>query len=449
MTAPDLDDLAPSDLAPSDLTALGVNYLRVLWCDNANVIRARAVRVREPLRVNVAISQAQMALPVMADHVAPGAGLGPVGEAQLVPDWTTLRLLPFAPGEAQVLSDLTLNGAPWVHCPRAFLRAQIARLSALGLHVQAAFENEFYLLRRAGEELWPTDDTVYAATGSMNLHRPFMHALSDALEALGLEPETYHAESGPGQLELSVRHTGALGSADGQIVFREAVRGVAQQHGRVASFLPKIFESQAGSGCHLNLSLWQGGVNVTGDASHLSGLSDTGRAFIAGILAHLPALCALSIPSPNSYRRLRPSAWAGAYATWGHLNREAAVRVSAASAGSARFELKTSDATANPYLALGSVIAAGLDGIERNLPLPPETAYDPGLLSGTEREARGVVALPRSLGEAITALEHDPVLLTALGTERADTYLAVRRAEWQALQGLSLQEEVTLLAERY
>ena len=448
MTVPE-----PSALAPSDLTALGVKYLRVLWCDNANVIRARAVRVREPLRVNVAISQAQMALPVMVDRVALGAGLGPVGEAGLVPDWTTLRLLPFAPGEAQVLGDLTLDGAPWVHCPRAFLRGQIARLAASGLQVQAAFENEFYLLHRAeteaGTELRPADDTVYAATGSMNLHRPFVHALSDALEALGLEPETYHPESGPGQLELSVRHTDALSSADQQIVFRETVRGVAQQHGYVASFLPKIFEAQAGSGCHLNLSLWRGGLNVTGDASHPSGLSETTRAFIAGILAHLPALCALSIPSPNSYRRLRPSAWAGAYATWGHLNREAAVRVSAASVASARFELKTSDASANPYLALGSVIAAGLDGIERNLPLPPETAFDPGLLSDVERKSLGIVALPGSLGEAIAALEHDPALLAALGAERAHTYLAVRRAEWQALKDMSLEQEVQLLAERY
>ncbi len=449
MTVSEPSALAPSDLAPSDLTALGVKYLRVLWCDNANVIRARAVRVREPLHVNVAISQAQLALPVMGDSVVMGAGLGPVGEAGLLPDWNTLRVLPFAPGEAQVLGDLMLDGAPWVHCPRAFLREQIGRLSALGLEVQAAFENEFYLLRRDGQELRPADDTVYAATGSMNLHRPFVHELSDALEALGLQPETYHPESGPGQLELSVRHTDALSSADQQIVFREAVRGVAQQYGCVASFLPKLFEAQAGSGCHLNLSLWQGGLNVTGDASHPSGLSETGQAFIAGILAHLPALCALSIPSPNSYRRLRPSAWAGAYATWGHLNREAAVRVSAASTGNTRFELKTSDASANPYLALGSVIAAGLDGLERKLPLPPETALDPGLLNDAEREAQGIAALPGSLGEAISALELDEVLLTALGTERAHTYLAVRRAEWQALKDMSLEDEVQLLAERY
>ena len=449
MTVPEPPASKASDLAPSDLTALGVNDLRVLWCDNANVIRARAVRVREPLRVNVAISQAQMALPVMGDSVVDGSGLGPVGEAQLVPDWTTLRVLPYAPGEAQVLGDLTLGGAPWEHCPRAFLRDQIARLAALGLHVQAAFENEFYLLYRDGQELRPADDTVYAATGSMNLHRPFVHALSDALEALELEPETYHPESGPGQLELSVRHTDALSSADQQIMFREAVRGMAQQNGYVPSFLPKIFESQAGSGCHLNLSLWRGGLNMTGDASHPSGLSDSGRAFIAGLLAHLPALCALSVPSPNSYRRLRPSAWAGAYCTWGHLNREAAVRVSVGGAGSARFELKTSDATANPYLALGSVIAAGLDGIERNLTLPPETAFDPSLLSDAEREAQGIRALPSSLGEAITALEQDEALLAALGAERAQTYLAVRRAEWQAMKDMNLQDEVRLLAERY
>jgi len=433
----------------SELDAAGVRYLRVLWCDNANIIRARSVRVRPLGEVSVRISAGQMALPVMGDSVVPGGGLGPVGEAELVPDWDTLTLLPYAPGEAQVIGDLLWAGEAWAHCPRAFLKAQIARLGALGLEVRSAFENEFYLLRRAGDDLLPADTTVYAATASMNQHRVFIHALTGALEAQGIEPETYYPESGPGQQELAIRYGGALESADRQLVFRETVRGVAQDHGHVASFLPKLFEHSAGSGCHINLSLWQGETNVTGDAGQPSGLSVTAQHFIAGVLHHLPALCALSIPSRNSYRRIRPHAWAGAYCTWGYANREAAVRVSRGEAGASRFELKAADASANPYLALGAVIAAGLDGLENAVPLPAEVAADPGHLSDAERSAQGIRPLPGSLGEAIVALRQDAALLGALGAERAGTYLAVRQAEWEALQELSLQDEVRLLAERY
>ena len=433
----------------SELDAAGVRYLRVLWCDNANIIRARSVRVRPLGEVSVKISAGQMALPVMWDSVVPGSGLGPVGEAELVPDWNTLTLLPYAPGEAQVIGDLRWSGETWTHCPRAFLNEQIARLSERGLEIRSAFENEFYLLRRAGDDLLPADTTVYAATASMNQHRGFIHALTGALEAQGIEPETYHPESGPGQQELAVRYSNALGSADRQIIFRETVRGVALEHGYIASFLPKVFEQSAGSGCHINLSLWRGETNVTGDAEQSTGLSALSQHFVAGVLHHLPALCALSIPSHNSYRRIRPHAWAGAHCTWGYANREAAVRVSRGEAGASRFELKTADASANPYLALGALIAAGLDGIEKTLSLPAEIAADPGHLSEEQRAAQQIRPLPTSLGEAISALEQDAVLLGALGTERATTYLAVRRAEWETLQEISLLDEVRLLAERY
>lgn len=433
----------------SELDAAGVRYLRVMWCDNANIIRARAVRVRPLGDVSVRISQGQMALPVMGDNVVPGSGLGPVGEADLVPDWNTLTLLPYAPGEAAVIGNLQQDGQAWGHCPRSFLREQVARLAALGLSVQSAFENEFYLLCRAGDDLIPADTTVYAATAGMNQHRTFIHALTSALEAQGIEPETYYPESGPGQQELAVRYSDALSSADRQIIFRETVRGVAQEHGHVASFLPKLFEGSAGSGCHINLSVWQGETNVTGDAGEPSGLSALSQQFIAGVLHHLPALCALTIPSRNSYRRIRPHVWAGAYCTWGYANREAAVRVSRGRTAASRFELKTADASANPYLALGAVIAAGLDGIEKTLSLPAEVTADPGHLSEAQRATQNIRPLPTSLGEAISALEQDAILLEALGTERATTYLAVRRAEWDALQEISLQEEVRLLAERY
>lgn len=442
----DLNTIPPEMLA--ELHEEDVRFVRVLWCDNAGVIRAKARHVDALERGGaLGIAAAQQALPVMRDAVVPGAGLGPAGEVELVPDWTTLHLLPYLPGYAEVGGDLQLRGEPWEHCPRAFLREQLARLNARGLTLQVAFENEFYLLGGSGEGVVPSDDTVFAAAHAFNHGGDVILEVAEALAEQGLEVESYYPESGPGQHELVVRHRDALGAADQQLVFRETVRGVATAAGLVASFLPKVLADRAGSGCHLNLSLWRDGANVTGDAG--GGLGREAQRFVAGLLEHLPALCAVTVPSANSYRRLRPHAWAGAFRTWGRDNREAAVRVCGANGAAPRLEFKTADATANPFLALGAVVAAGLDGLERELPLPPETPGDPGRLDPAARRELGAARLPETLGRALEALEADETLLGALGEARARAFVAVRRAEWEELKDATLEEEVSLLLERY
>jgi glutamine synthetase len=434
------------------IDAAGVRWVRIAWCDHANVIRAKAAHRRlldQGLPDGVGITRAQQALPVMFDAVAPDSGLGPIGEARLVPDWTTLAVLPWAPGHAQVMGDMMVDGKPWEHCPREYLREQVRELAAAGFAVRAAFENEFFLLKRTPTGYAPADETVYAATGSMNAHQAFIGELTATLEALGLEPEFYYPESAPGQQEISICHAGPLAAADRQVLYREVVRGVAARHDLVASFLPKVYDNAAGSGCHLNVSLWRSGRSVMRDAADATGLSTVARHFIAGVLAHLPALCAITAPSRNSYRRLQPHFWAGAFLVWGFDNREAAVRVTRGTAEATRFELKASDASANPYLALGAVLAAGLDGVRRALPLPPDVDTDPGLFSEDERRRRGIVPLPRSLGESLDALAADETLCRSLGPARARAYLAVKRMEWNALRDLSLTDEVRMLAERY
>lgn len=434
------------------LAAADVRFVRMLWCDNANVIRAKAARTSHAssLTNGIAITKAQQALPVMHDAVVAESGLGPIGEAHLTPDWNTLTVLPFAPGNAQVLCDMTVDGAPWEHCPRTFLKEQIERLADAGIRVRAAFENEFVFLRRSERGLEPADGSVYAMTAPMNRYNGTILEIADALERQGVPVEHYYVESGPGQQELSIGPRDALGAADRQIVFRETVRGVAARHDLIASFLPKITEGAAGSGCHVNLSLWRDERDRTGDPRRPSSLSGEAEAFIAGVLHHLPALCALTLASGNSYRRIRPHYWAGAFTAWGRGNREAAVRVTTGGAGAAtRFEVKTADASANPYLALGAILAAGADGILEERDLPPETTTDPGHLDADERESRGIRPLPADLGQALGALRNDATLLGALGEARARAYLAVKTDEWEATREMTLEDETRLLAERY
>ncbi len=432
----------------------GVRFVRILWCDNANIIRGKAVHrvtLSEYIKHGVGISAAQQAIPVMYDAPAPGSGLGPVGEVRLVPDWNTLTPLPYARGHARVMGDMVKDGSPWNLCPRNFLKAMIAEAESEGLQVIAAFENEFYLLRQTPDGVVPADETVFASTLAMDLHQAVIDEIAEALVEQGMPVEQYYPESGPGQQEISILYTNALSAADQQIAFRETVRAIALQHNLKASFLPKIFADKAGSGCHLHLSLWREGENLLPNLESNWGVSEVARRFIAGILHHLPALMALTTPSTNSYRRIRPHYWSGAFRCWGIDNREAALRVPSnpEEMSPTHFELKTVDASANPYLALGAVIAAGLDGVRQCFELGEPVAVDPGHMTQSERCDRAIELLPTNLGDSIEQLSNNKVLLDALGPELAQAYLAVRKAEWEAMKDLELAEEVTLLLERY
>jgi len=210
----------------------------------------------------------------------------------------------------------------------------------------------------------------------------------------------------------------------------------------VASFAAKPFPDEIGSGSHLHLSLWDTttGANLLHDAEATpTGFSRTGRRFVAGLLEHLPALTAIMCPTVNSFRRLQPHAWASAFVCYGFDNREAAVRIPSPfwgrEQGTTNIEVKTVDNTCNPYLALGAVIAAGLDGIENRLDPGPPLAVDPGLLSDDERFDLSIGRLPTSLDQALNLLAADPVLTGALGAPLSEVFLAVRRSEADYFRG--------------
>jgi glutamine synthetase len=231
-------------------------------------------------------------------------------------------------------------------------------------------------------------------------------------------------------------------AADNQVIYRETVRGVAFKQGLFASFAPKPWAAQPGNGCHLHFSAWDppGETNLFHDAKAAHGLSELGLSFLAGVLQHLPALVALTCPSFNSYRRLQPGTWSGAHLCYGPDNREVALRISSTywsqEESSTNLELRACDNTANPYLALGALIAAGLDGVARGL-VPPDCLLaleDPSRLSENEREERGIRRLPADLETAIDELECDEVLLDSLGQRLAEAFLTIRRSEWDAFR---------------
>ena len=410
----------------------GVRLVRFLWCGNDGTVRAKASgrhglegRVSSGIGVTVAM-QAMNGL----DQLQPVDGMGPVGEVRLVPDLGTFRVLPYAPRTGALLVDhVTLEGEPAPQCPRSFLKRMEARLAECdGARLEVAFENEFALAVAVDGGYAPVDESLCFSTIGMTTSQEYVDALVDALEQQGIPLEQYYAELGHGQQEISTPHAPSLRAADEQILVRETIRGVAAQHDLVASLAPKPWPDGAGNGGHIHFSLWEGDRNRFHDASSEDLLSAEARAFLAGVLEHLPALCGLTAPSFNSYRRIVPHYWAGAFTCWGHDNREAPVRVPSVFGGmeeaSTNAELKAADSSCNPYLALGGLIAAGLDGVERGLELPAPVEVDPATIPDEQRARRGIARLPATQAEALNALEGDNVLTDALGSILTTSYLA-------------------------
>jgi glutamine synthetase len=416
-----------------------LKLVRFLWCGNDGTVRGKATALpglEARLHSGIGVTLAMEAMNSL-DQLQPVEGMGPVGELRIVPDPATFRILPYAPRTGAVLTDqLGLDGNPAPVCQRSFLKRMEAALDARGAVLRAGFENEFTLARQVDGKWEPVDSSLCFSTIGMTVSQDYVDGLVEALERQEIAVDQYYAELGPGQQELTTGHAPALVAADTQVLTRETIRGVAAARGLVASLAPKPWPDAAGNGCHIHFSLWDRDSGRNRFYAGGQPLSDEGRAFTAGLLAHLPGLCGLTVPSFNSYRRISPQTWSGAYTCWGFDNREAPLRVPSVFRGmeeaSTNVELKAADASCNPYLALGGMIAAGLDGLERGLELPEPVDVDPGTLSDEERGRRGIVRLPRTQAEALDALEADEALGRALGEALLRSYLAVRRSEWES-----------------
>lgn len=432
--------------------AAEVRLIRYLYCDNGGVIRGKLAHrdsLARRLNTGIGLTVAMQAMN-MLDQLQQVEGMGPVGEIRLVPDPDTFVVLPYAPHSAAMMCDMRmLDQAPWGVCPRDFLKRMIVRGAEQDVRFQAAFENEFSLLYPDSEGSYtPIDSGLCFSAISMTAAAEVMDDIVAALEAQAIPIDAYYPELGPGQHELPIRHAFGLRAADNQIYLRETVRNVAHQHGMVASFAPKPMPEQAGNSAHIHWSIWdmEGKRNLLYDPTNKYGLSQLGYRFIGGVLAHLPGLLALTAPSYNSYRRLQPHFWSSAYTSWGPDNREATVRIASPlwghEAQSINLEFKASDPSNNPYLALGGLIAAGLDGVVRQLDPGPASLIDPANYSDEEKAERGVERYPTTLAAALDALEQDELLMDALGPELSRSYLAVKRSEYEAFAAEDLEFEM-------
>jgi glutamine synthetase len=428
--------VTPEDIAKK-VDEADLRLVRFLWCGNDGTVRAKASSrhgLEGRLRAGIGLTVAMQAMNSL-DQLQAVEAMGPVGEVRLVPDPETFRVLPYAPHTGALLtSHIGLDGEPAPVCQRSFLKRMGAKLAERGMTLRCSFENEFSLATKIDGEYVPVDSGLCFSTISATASQDYVDDLTAALEEQGVPLEQYYAELGHGQEEISTPHAPALQAADEQLLVRETIRGVAARHGLVASLAPKPWPANAGNGGHIHFSLWEGERNRFYDPQ--AGLSQDARSFIAGVLEHLPGLCGLTAPSFNSYHRIVPQYWAGAFTCWGYDNREAPVRVASVFRGaeepSTNAELKAADATCNPYLALGGLLAAGLDGLDRGVEPPEPVAVDPATLSDDERARRGIVRLPATQEEALDALAADELLLGALGPTLAQSYLAVRRSEWAA-----------------
>jgi glutamine synthetase len=428
-------------------------WVRFVFVDHAGIPKTKAVHrdaFERRARAGVGLAKGVLALdPSGALH--PASGLSPVGEVRLVPDLSTFAPLPFARGQAMVSCNMTEpdGHTPWDGCPRGALRRVLGRFAERGYRSVASYEAEFYVRGPDG----PLDRTPYAGSFALSAAANFVAELAETLEQMGIRPEQCHAEVGHGNLELSVGETEALGATDRRVQVLETIRGVAHQMGLEVTMAPKPYLDQAGNGHHLHLSVYplEDDTPVLFDSS--GALSGPGSSFIAGILEHLPAVMAFTTPSPNSYQRIAPGMWSSAYACYGPDNREAAVRIASPVAGAesatANVELKPVDVTANPYLALAAVLAAGMDGMERDLDPGEPTTVDPATLSEEERASRGINPLPASLDESLDALEKDEILIEALGVPLVRTHLAVARAQAEIAKEVSPEEVAATAAMIY
>ena len=409
-------------------------------CDLAGLVRGKgfpAADLPARLRDGVGLTHSNIMMSAFGPIYA--TPFGTEGDLVLLPDPSTKVEVEFGEGAAErfYLADImTLDGTHWECCPRDFLRRALAALeSEAGLTLLAAFEQEFVY---TGVEDRP------GATYALDAWRRqgnFGEAYMAALRAAGLKPDSFLPEYGARQYEVTLHPSRGLRVADEAVIQREMARAVAHRLGHRAIFAPILDPDAVGNGTHIHFSLRDRDDRpVMYDAARPYRLSPIGEQFAAGLVHHLPTLSAITAPSAASYFRLRPNRWAPTWANLGVQDRGAALRVcpifGEPAAERFNLEYRVADAAASPYLALGAVVWAGLDGIRQKRTLPPPPDRNFWDMTGVDREVVGIKPLPSSLGDALDNLEASAAAREWFGDTFFRAYLQFKRSELHALKGL-------------
>ena len=393
---------------------------------------------------NVAITRSQIQKAVNNQIMIDGSsieGFTRIHESDqyLYPDLDSFTVLPWRPqyGKvARLICDVyNPDGTPFVGDPRGVLKKALKRAADMGYSFNVGPECEFFLFE-TDDEGRPTtktgDEAGYFDLGPLDHGEGTRREICLNLEAMGFEIEASHHEVAQGQHEIDFKYAPALECADKIMTFKLAVKTVAQKNGLHATFMPKPVFGINGSGMHTNMSLFKDGKNVFYDPNDARGLSKEAYSFIAGLLAHVRGMAAITNPLVNSYKRLVPGYEAPCYLAWSASNRSALIRIPAARGQSTRVELRCPDPSCNPYLELACCLAAGLDGIEKGMVPPAEITENIFAMDRKTRHAHGIHSLPGNLSEAIDEMEKDELICQTLGEHVVEQYIQGKRKEWDA-----------------
>lgn len=444
MSEQNVQDIAK---AQAFIAANNIKLIEFVYVDYNGIARGKTITVKKlgnHLTSGIGITRAMFGMN-SHDQLQDIMGMTAVGEVRLIPDLSTLTLVPSVKQVATVMCNHYKTSREIYEAdPRWLLQDVLKKYENLGLKTIGTYENEFIYFKQNNEKEFEVIDEHPCF--AMNATDIFYEMLPDILETLedsGIDAEQYYPEAGFGQHELSMAPTDLLSAADNEMRFKRVLQTIAKQRDLLVTFAPKPILKTEGNGGHIHLSLWniKDEKNALYDANDEMKLSQLGKYFVGGLLKHIKAVVALTCPTVNSYQRLQPGEWSSAYATYGQDNREAAVRIPSTywdnQENSMNIELKASDASANPYLAIAGILIAGLDGIENKIEPGQPVDVDPATLSDKQRENMGIVQLPTTLSEAIEELVNDQYFKKEIPNKLLEAYYKVKKSEVKLYEGFA------------
>jgi glutamine synthetase len=405
----------------------GVEFVRFEQSDTHGISRSKTIPVRHVRMfaedgLNFVLGQ--LGFDVQSG-VAPNTGyLEELGfaDSRIRPDLSSYRVLPWADKTARLLCEpYYMDGRPAMAAPRVVARHLLGELAKTGYRLFSGFEYEFYLVDRENR-LPPFPGVQMLTTLRNNFDEPLIHQILRGMSAVGVDIITSNAEYGPGQMEINFAPERGIAAADSAFTFKNGVKEIAQRNGYIASFMTKPYADQSANGCHFHQSLLDVRTGRNAFASSDGSLTDVCRWWLGGQMAHAAALCALGSPTVNCPKRYKLYSFAPTNVTWGIENRTTGFRMKYLGGPGAHIENRLPCGSANPYLVMAGVVAAGLDGLLNKTEPPPET-------KGVAYGLMGVADVPTRLEHALDALERDATLRRALGEEFIKLFVAVKRHE--------------------